>query len=144
MGKKQKFNIRNAEFIKSLDLNERTFWDYVYRFRRIALSIFEWVNLPKSMNSMYIEKCLYYYGQCAFLKDKNYGFINTKASDNEGLNLYGIPTSLHCYSYDYQTNRKVYMGFSNNSDNEECILVQNNIDRLPTCRKYGIICNAFK
>ena len=142
--KKQKFNIRNAEFLKSLDLNERTFWDYIFRFRRIALSIFEWVNLPKSMNSMYIEKCLYYYGQCAFLKDKNYGFINTKASDNGGLNLYDLPTSLNCYSNEYQTNRKVYMGFNNISNEyNECILVQNNIDRLPTCRNYGIIRNAF-
>ena len=79
-----------------------------------------------------------------FLKIKNFGFINTKASDNEGLNLYGIPTSLHCYSYDYQTNRKVYMGFNNISNEyNECILVQNNIDRLPTCRNYGIIRNAF-
>lgn len=139
MARRKKFNVKNAEFLKSLDLNVETFYDYLYRFRRIALSIFEWNNLPKSMNEIYLEKCLYYYGQAAFLKDKNYGFINTQVCDNGQVNIYGLPTILHCYSYDYSTNRKLYTGLGAMKDEQRevletsgAILVQNNWDRLPT------------
>lgn len=104
----RRINRPNLQFTTSLDLNNETLRDYFYRFKKIALSIFEWVNLPSSMSAEYLEECLFFYGQSAFLKDKKYGFINTKASDNGNINIYGLPTSLHCYSYDYQTNRVVY------------------------------------
>lgn len=136
---KRKFNPNNKDFFDSVTLNNLTYLDYVNRFRKIALSVFEWINLPKSMNADYIEKCLYYYGQCAFLKDKRYGFINTQASDNGNFNIYGLPTSIHCYAYDYQTNRALYTGLGGMSEEQRqeketssCILVKNNIDRMPT------------
>ena len=97
------------------------------------------------MNAIWLEKCLYEYGQASLLKDQFYGFINTKCCTNGKINLYGLPTSLHCYSYEYQTNRKLYVGLpaddSLQKQNEftECILVQNNWDRIPTARKQGII-----
>ena len=127
----------NYKFIDSAILNNETYLDYLDRFEKVALSIFEWVNLPSSMNSIWLEKCLYNFGQCALLKDRNYGFINTKCTTNGKINLYGLPSSLHCYSFEYQTNRNLYTGLNNNDDienkqYEECILVQNNWNRVPT------------
>lgn len=141
MGKRKSNLIKNnLAFIDSAILNNETYFDYVERFKKIALSVFEWVNLPESMNAIWLEKCLYYYGQCAFLKDKKYGFINTKCCSNGKVNLYGYPTSLNCYSFEYQTSRKLYTGLIEGlSDLQkeqrqyyECILVQNNWERIPT------------
>ena len=128
----------NYKFKDSLDLNNATYMDYCNRFRRIALSIFEWVNLPKTMNSRYLEMCLYYNGKAALLKDKNYGFINTKCAGTGYVNIYGLPTELNCYSYSFNSKRKLYIGLNpldenkENKENEECILVQNNWEALPT------------
>lgn len=133
-----KKNIRyrdNYQFIDNALSNDRTYFDYLERFKKIALSMFEWVNLPKSMNAMYLEKCLYYGGQAAFLKDEKYGYINTRAASNGYINIYGYPTNINCWSYDYNQIRKLYSGISSQDDNkefEECILVQNNWDRIPT------------
>ena len=135
-----KRNNQNYKFTDSAILNNETFIDYVNRFRRIALSIFEWVNLPKSMDSRYIEMCLYYTGQCAFLKDKTYGFINTKVAGSGYVNIYGLPTKLNCFAYGYQSTRTLYTGLNQNltekqfeyQKNNEAILVMNNYDRLPT------------
>ena len=135
-----KRNNQSYKFTDSLVINDQTYYDYLNRFKRIALSIFEWVNLPKSMNARYIELCLYYTGQCAFLKDKVYGFINTKACSNGVVNIYGLPTKINCFSYDYQSTRTLFTGLNPNlSDkqfeyqkNNEAILVMNNWDRLPT------------
>lgn len=76
MGKnKKRMNfVNNYQFVDSLIMNDLTFIDYLERFRKVALSVFEWVNLPKGMNAMWLEKCLYYDGQATLLKDKNYRF----------------------------------------------------------------------
>lgn len=141
MGKKKKVNYRNNyQFVDNLLVNDLTYIDYLERFKKIALSMFEWVNLPKSMNAQWLEKCLYYNGMASLLKDKDYGFINTKCASNGYINLYGLPTSLHCYSFDYETTRKLYTGLNGLSEarreyleTSEAILVQNNWDRIPTC-----------
>ena len=130
----------NYKFTDSLELNAATYNDYLARFRRIALSMFEWVNLPKSMNARYLELCLYYNGKCALLKDKKYGFINTKCAGTGYVNIYGLPTKLNCYSYDFNSIRTLYTGLNpmltekqkEARENYECILVQNNWEALPT------------
>lgn len=150
MGKKSTYK-NNRQFIDSALVNDLTYFDYLDRFKKVALSIFEWVNLPKSMNSQFLERCLYYDGMATLLKDKNYGFINTRCTSNGFVNIYGLPSKLHCYSYDYDTIRTLYTGskpFKSEAmeeymENNECILVQNNWDRTPTARINGTFCNAF-
>lgn len=140
MGKKSNnINKKNLQFFDSLYLNEKTYQFYLYVFKRLALSIFEWVNFPKSMNSIFLEKCLYYEGQAGLLKDQKFGFINTKVSDNDDLNIYHLPTKLNCHSFNYQTYRTLYTGIDGLSENQReayenyhVILVQNNWDREPT------------
>lgn len=133
MGKKIMNFRNNYKFIDNLLMNDLTFYDYLDRFRKVALSVFEWVNLPKSMNSMWLEKCLFYEGQATLLKDKNYGFINTKCCSDGDINIYGLPSSLNCYSFEYNTSRKLYTGLTSNTNEfEDCILVQNNWERIPT------------
>lgn len=124
----------NYEFIDNLILNDSTFCDYLDRFRKIALSIFEWVNLPKGMDSRFLEKCLFFDGKATLLKDKNYGFINTRCCSNGYVNLYDLPSELHCYSFTYSETRKLYTGLSSQdvSEFDECILVQNNWEMMPT------------
>ena len=133
MGKKTKIKARGKEFFESLYSNESTFADYMNRFKRIATSMFEWVNLPSSMNERYLEETLYYYGMATFLYDENYGFINTRCASNGVINIYGLPTSLNCFSFDFSRIRTLYTGLKEEGDeNKKCILVMNNWDRIPT------------
>lgn len=101
-------NLKNLQFLNSLQLNNATFYDYLERLKKIAISIFEWVNLPPSMNARFIEQSLFYMGQCAFLKDEMLGFINTNCSASGKINIYNIPIRLNCYSNEYNTMRKTY------------------------------------
>lgn len=128
---KTKFNPKNSKFIASMFENYESYTDYLNRFQKIALSMFEWVNLPESMDSRYLEECLFYYGQAALLYDENYGFINTKCATNGQINIYGLPSALNCFSYGYNTYRKLYTGLPS-SETEEAILVMNNWQRVPT------------
>lgn len=133
MARNKKIKPNNREFIDTAYVNDQTYYDYLYRLKKIATSMFEWVNLPSSMNSRYIEETLYYLGTAALLWDDNYGFINTKCSSAGEINIYGLPTKVNCYSYGYQDMRMLYTGLNKTKDNKECIMVMNTWDRTPTC-----------
>lgn len=132
MGKNIK---NNKKFFNSLYMNNTTYLDYLNRFRRIALARFEWVNLPTSMNARWLEMCLFDYGKASLLKDEELGFINTKCSNNNVINIYGLPSDLHCFSFEYQKWRKLYCGLNEVNGNDpykEAILVMNDYDMTPT------------
>ena len=137
MGKKNKPKFKNSSFIDSALVNDATYFDYLDRLKKVALSMFEWINLPKSMNARFLEMCLYFNGQASLLYDKTYGFINTQCASGGNLNIYGLPNQLNCYSFSYQETRNLYVGLNeyNQEKNEiedDCILVMNNWDRTPT------------
>lgn len=121
-----------SEFRDAIIMNNATYNDYLSRMKRIALSMFDWINLPRTMNSRYLEQCLFYNGQATLLYDPTYGFINTQCADSGYINIYGLPTKLNCYSFRFNTMRELYIPDSNLPPEEECILVMNNFDRMPT------------
>lgn len=122
----------NSSFEDAILINSQTYVDYLERMKKIALSMFEWVNLPDTMNSRYLEMCLYYKGQAALLYDEDYGFINTQAADSGYINIYGLPTKINCFSFSYNKMRELYVPNTNLPAEEECILVMNNYQRVPT------------
>ena len=91
----------NSSFDDAIIINSQTYIDYLERMKKIALSMFDWINLPDTMNARYLEMCLYYKGQAALLYDADYGFINTQAADSGYINIYGLPTKINCFSYSY-------------------------------------------
>ena len=137
-----KIKAKDLRFLDSALMNSETYFDYVERFKKICLSMFEWVNLPDSMNARYLEECLYYKGQAALLKDELYGFINTQCASNGYLNIYGLPTSLNCYSYQYNSIRNLYTGLDGTED-KDCILVMNNWERIPTASTIELFCQRL-
>lgn len=125
----------NLDFIDSDLMNSETYFNYLDRFKKVALSIFEWVNLPKSMNARFLELSLYYDGIATLFKDEEYGFINTRCTNNGYINIYGLPTKLHCYSYDLHRDKILYTGLREDIENLQdtnAILVENNWDNVPT------------
>ena len=121
-----------SEFRDAVLLNNETYFDYLNRMKKICLSMFEWINLPDTMNARYLEMCLYYNGQASLLYDEDYGFINTQAVDSGYINIYGLPTKINCFSYRYNKLRELYVAGSDLPPEEECILVMNNYERIPT------------
>ena len=86
MGKGKKLNF-NYKFTDSALLNDMSFLHYIEVFERLVLSMFEWVNLPKTMNAIWLEKSLYFDGMATFLKDDKFHFINTRCSPSGDIYL---------------------------------------------------------
>lgn len=138
MGKKIRKIPPKDAFRDAILLNNDTYIDYLERMKKICLSMFEWENLAPSMNARFLEMCLFYNGQAALLYDENYGYINTMASDGGYINIYGLPTEVMCYSYRFNQRRQLYMVDTGQEKGEECILVMNNYERVPTANTINL------
>lgn len=123
------------QYLAAQVLNIKTYNDFYARLARIAMSMFEWENLPESMDGQFLEQCLFNYGQAAMFYHEPYGgFVNTQCVTRGNLNLYWKPIALECYGID-EVNivRSVYNGLAApKAKNEECILVENMLNRIPT------------
>ena len=102
---------RVSKFKDYMYINDDTYIDYLNRLKKIAISMFEWVNLPESMDSRFLEFCLYYTGQAALLENEAGIKINTKACTAGDINIYELPTQINCYSVGYNKTKKVFDGF---------------------------------
>lgn len=138
MGKSYKYykprKISNLR--KAMHINNITFTSYVNRMMRIALSMFTWENLPQGMNERFLEYTLYLYGQAALCQREDEGFINTQCTTSSKLNLYHLPTRMHCFAigginFDAQTyfGGELIPGFK---PTDYAVLVLNSQDLTPT------------
>ena len=118
-------------FRDAILMNNQTYIDYLERMKKICLSMFEW-KLPDTMNARFLEMCLFYNGQASLLYSDDYGFMNTMACDGGYINIYGLPTEVVCYSYRFNERRSLYTTDVGATKGEECILVLNNYERVPT------------
>ena len=134
------------QFKDAILMNNDTYFDYLDRFKKIALSIFEWKNLPDSMDSRYLEMSLYYTGRASLLWDNEYGFLNLKCNPTGKYNIYGIPTALQCWSYEFHKGRLTYMGYDdaeNTPKDKYAVLVMNNYDMIPTAPTLELFCRRL-
>lgn len=118
------FNItpETASQFTSEIFNKNTLYDYYKRLRLLALSAFEWINLPPSMNPMFLEKVLYQDGIACFVHDKEKGFMNLRCTASSELNVYEEAQKYKAFS----------IGYDETYDRDDIILVYNNLEALPT------------
>lgn len=97
---------------------------YYNTFKNINLNLFQYENLPETMDARYLELTLYREGIAGVIYHKDLGFINTKCTPSNNLNLYEIADAYNCYSVVEQ-----YGTYKLNGD--DFILVKNNKLMLP-------------
>lgn len=125
---------RVNKFKDFMYINDDTYIDYLERLKKIAISLFEWKNLPESMDARFLELALYYTGQAAMLEGDGGVLINTKACTAGDINIYELPTSINCYSVGFNKTKKVFDGFvADGVDKSEyAVHVLNNLNRCAT------------
>ena len=96
--------------------NMYAFHDYYARLKSIAMSVFEWVNLPDSCNARFLEDTLYHYGRAIFVNDETMSYLNLKVAPNSTLNVYNETLKYTAFS----------TGYSKEYDATKCVLIRNN------------------
>lgn len=108
---------RDTQFIESAYMNNRTYIQYYNRLTELALSMFQWKNLPKTVDQRFLEMCLYSDGMCVFFEDEVLGYLGLRCMIGGRLNVYQIPTDRKAYA----TN-----GYQKSLDGTNSVIIFNN------------------
>lgn len=108
---------RDLQFCESAYMNNRTYLQYYNRLTELAISMFEWQNLPKTIDQRFLEMCLFSDGMCVFFQDEVLGYLSLQCMIGGKLNVYRIPIERRAYA----TN-----GYQKELDGTNSVIIFNN------------------
>ena len=85
-------------FDESMVLNNLTYRQYLNRLTELAISMFEWKNLPDTVDARYLELHLFETGCMVYFKDDVIGDLCLDCVVNGRLDVYGNPLLRRAYS----------------------------------------------
>lgn len=92
MGKKKYSSIpKRTNFYESGKLNNNTYWQYYHRLMELSISMFEWKNLPDTIDQRFLELTLFTNGTAVFFKDDVMGYLGLQCMVGGKLDVYNIP-----------------------------------------------------
>lgn len=83
---------------ESMVLNNLTYRQYLNRLTELAISMFEWKNLPDTVDARYLELHLFETGCMVYFKDDVIGDLCLDCIVNGRLDVYGNPLLRRAYS----------------------------------------------
>lgn len=98
-------------------MNNRTYLQYYNRLTELAISMFEWQNLPETIDQRFLEMCLFSDGMCIFFQDEVLGYLSLQCMIGGKLNVYRIPMERRAYA----TN-----GYQRELDGTNSVIIFNN------------------
>lgn len=87
--------IENAKYFSGV-----TYSTWFNRLYNIAISRFEWLNLPDTCNEKFIEQVLFFNGFMVGFKDTALNsFLIMPCTNNSALDIFGYPAKVNAYGY---------------------------------------------
>lgn len=126
---------RKNNFNESLIDNVYTLEQYISILQGIAISMFEWKNVPDSIDTGYIERSLFREGSAVYFNDEvlNENLCLSMISHGQ-FDVYGVPVKRRAFSK--------YNNYQKELDKKNSVVIWNNLDRSPS---YPIIvCFAYR
>lgn len=107
--------------------NSEVFWYNFNRLKLKAISMFEWINLPKEIDERYLELMLCQNGYVCFFKDQLVPDVDTyfalQCTLGGRFNVYNIPTVYQIYTAS---------GYNARRTAEDSVIIYNNLLHSPT------------
>lgn len=113
----------NRQFWESSRYNNQEFKVYYERLMELAISMFEWKNLPDSIDERFLELALYSDGNAVFFKDEVVGFLALRVALGGPLNVYNVPTYRRAFAAS---------GYQKQLSQEDSVIIYNNMVRTNT------------
>ena len=116
-------NRRKTEFGDSAFNNNFSWRTYFTRLMELAISTFEWENLPDTCDERFMELSLFNNGSAVFFKDEVLGYLTLKVLNNGMLNVYNVPTNRSAFAVN---------GYQKQLNDKNSIIIWNNRLREPS------------
>lgn len=112
---------KNQAFHDALMANGATYVQYYNRLMELSMSMFEWKNLPDTVDERYLELGLFSSGCMVFFKDDVIGELALNMTYQGGFDIYGEPTRRRAYSR--------YNQFQTTLNKDNSVIIWNNMLR---------------
>ena len=112
---------RKNNFSESAILNNGTYGFYLQRLTELAISMFEWKNLPASIDPRFLELTLFGDGQAVWFKDEELGdYLALQVIINGKLDVYRVPINRRAFAVN---------GYQRQLTNKDSVIIYNNFLR---------------
>ena len=109
--------VKDTQWKDSADMNNLTFDQYYNRLTELAVSMFEWKNLPESIDPRFLELTLFTDGMSIFFEDEVLGYLTLKCMIGGQLDVYLIPKERRAFSVN---------GYNKQLDEKNSVIIFNN------------------
>lgn len=107
----------DRQFWESATLNKGTYIQYYNRLTELSTSMFEWKNIPDTIDVRFLELVLFTDGKAVFFKDEEIGYLALRCACNGPFNLYNIPINRRAYAAN---------GYNRQLDEDNSVIIYNN------------------
>lgn len=109
---------RDRSFWESTYMNNRTYQQYYWHLLGLAISMFEWKNLPDTIDERFLELTLFSDGKALFFKDDVIGDLTLQVALGGNFDVYRIPKNRRAYSAN---------GYNKQCDETNSVIIWNNM-----------------
>ena len=109
---------KNKNFWESAKLNNCTYQQYYNRLMELAISMFEWKNVPETIDVRFLELALFSDGKAVFFYDDDIGYLALRCMLGGDFNVYEIPLKRTAYGAN---------GYMANLTHENSVIIYNNL-----------------
>lgn len=108
---------KDRDFWESAELNNAAYIQYYDRLTELSISMFEWRNLPDTVDPRFLELTLFANGMAVFFKDED-NYLALQCAISGPLDVYRIPVRRRAYAVN---------GFNRELDNTNSVIIYNNM-----------------
>lgn len=98
--------------------NQRTYLQYVNRLTELSISMFDWKNLPDTIDARFLELALFNDGMAVFFKDEVMGYLGLQVMIGGALDVYRIPITRTAFAQN---------GYQMQLDTNNSVIIFNNM-----------------
>jgi len=109
---------KKSQDVISLVENDRLFIQYFEELQNLAMSMFEWKNVPDTVDIRYLETALFERGMAVYFRDEALGDLALNCMIGGRLNVYNIPTERRAYANN---------GYQNSLDENNSVIIWNDM-----------------
>ena len=109
---------KDRQFWESTAMNNATFMQYYDRLTELSIAMFEWKNLPETIDPRFLELALFSDGAVVFFEDEVLGYLTLQCAMNGDFNVYRIPQNRRAYSVN---------GYNKPLDGNDSVIIWNNM-----------------
>lgn len=98
--------------------NQRTYLQYVNRLTELSISMYDWKNLPDTIDARFLELALFNDGMAVFFKDEVMGYLGLQVMIGGALDVYRIPITRTAFAQN---------GYQMKLDQSNSVIIFNNM-----------------